>query len=284
MNRVWGWHFGQPIVGTPNDLGRQGEPPSHPRLLDWLARDFIANGWSLKGLHRLILLSSAYQMSGLADAGGGAAAAGMRVDPRNNLLWHFPRTRLDADEVRDAMLACAGTINPRPFGPPVVPPLSGEELTGLFDAAGKWKVSKDPADYTRRSVYLLQRRTFVYPLLSAFDPPEVMNSCPRRLQTVVPAQALTLLNSPVARQQSAAFAARLAGECGDDDQAAVARAWVLAFGREITPPESDRARQLLRLPRVGPDPARRGPGEFPRRALTDLCLALFNSNEFVYVD
>src|SRR5262249_56513702 len=123
--------------------------------------------------------------------------------------------RLEGEATRDVMLACAGTLNPRAFGQPVVPPLGGQELTGLFGASGKWPVTKDAAEHTRRSVYLLVRRTFAYPLFSAFDPPEVMTSCPQRTRTVVPTQALTLLNSPLAREQSAAFARQLRQECND---------------------------------------------------------------------
>ena len=269
VNRVWGWHFGQAIVRTPNDFGAQGEPPTHPDLLDWLARDLIDHNWSLKRLHRLILLSNTYQMQSVA---GGRA---LQVDPQNRLLWHFPRLRLEGEALRDAMLACAGNLNPKPAGPPVVPPLGNEELTGLFGAKEKWPVTPDAKEHTRRSVYLLVRRTFVYPLFAAFDAPELMTSCPQRLRTVVPAQALTLLNSPLVRAQSAAFAGRLLKECGDKPEDIVPRAWQLAFGRPPTPTESERARAFLRT--------RAGAATF-EAALADLCLALFNANEFLYVD
>jgi hypothetical protein len=195
------------------------------------------------------------------------------VDPEDRLLWHFPRRRLEGEAVRDAMLACAGTMNRKPFGPAVVPPLSKDELTGLFDAKAKWPVTKDAAEHTRRSVYLLERRTFLYPLFAAFDPPEVMTSCPRRQQTIVPTQALTLFNSPVAHEQAAAFARRLDAECGGKPEAAVARAWRLAFGRPATPAEAERALRFLR--------ERADAGG---QALAELCLALFNANEFVYID
>jgi hypothetical protein len=271
VNRVWGWHFGQPIVRTPNDFGTQGEPPTHPELLDWLARDFMDHGWSLKHLHRVILLSSTYQMGSVADR------RGLRADPENRLLWHFPRRRLEGEAIRDTMLACAGTLNPKPYGPPVVPPLSQEELTGLFDARGKWKVTKDPAEHTRRSAYVLVRRTFLYPMFAAFDAPEVMTSCPRRLPTVVPTQALTLLNSPLAREQAAAFARRLLRECGDHPDEVVSRAWRLAFARPVTRAESERALAFLRKRTAALEEDRQA-------ALAELCLALFNANEFVYVD
>jgi hypothetical protein len=200
-----------------------------------------------------------------------AEGRGTQADPENRLLWHFPRRRLEGEAVRDAMLACAGTLNPRPFGPPVVPPLSGEELTGLFDARGKWLVTKDASQHTRRSVYLIERRTFLYPLFATFDPPEVMTSCPRRMQTVVPAQALALLNSPLAREQAGAFARRLLRECGKPEEI-VGRAWRLAFGRPITPAETERALAFL------------GTGTPREAVLAQLCLALFNANEFVYAE
>lgn len=260
VNRVWNWHFGQGIVRTPNDFGEQGDVPTHPELLDWLARDFIEHGWDLKRLHRLILSSSTYQMRSVASPAGRAA------DPENRWLGHFPRRRLEGEAIRDAMLACSGELNHRHFGPPVVPPLSGDELTGLFDAKGKWPVTQDAAEHTRRGVYLLVRRTFTYPMFAAFDPPEVMTSCARRLQTVVPTQALALLNSPLARQQAEAFARRLQAECGGPTEQIAERAWLLAFGRPMAPRERDRVRAFL------PD------------RLAELCLALFNSNEFVYID
>jgi hypothetical protein len=276
VNRVWGWHFGQAIVGTPNDFGTQGKPPTHPELLDWLARDLVEHGWSLKRLHRLILLSATYQMSSIA------AGPGLKDDPENLLLWRFPRHRLEGEAIRDAMLACAGSLNPRPFGPPVVPPLGREELTGLFDAKGKWPVTKEASEHSRRSVYLLVRRTFLYPMFSVFDPPEVMTSCPQRLQTAVPTQALALLNSPLAREQSRAFARRLLRDCGENPAGASARACLLAFGRPISRAEADRCLAFLNERSAalteGAD------GLSSSAALADLCLALFNANEFVYVD
>jgi hypothetical protein len=270
VNRVWGWHFGQAIVRTPNDFGAQGEPPTHPELLDWLARDFVDHGWGLKRLHRLIMLSSTYRMTSVA---GGR---GMQVDPENRLLWHFPRRRLEGEALRDHMLACTGSLNLKPFGPPVVPPLSSQELTGLFDAKGKWPVTGGSAEHRRRSVYLLVRRTFLYPLFAAFDPAEVMTSCPRRIQTIVPAQALTLLNSPLARELAGAFARRLLRDRADRPDDAVPRAWLLAFGRPITPSETERVLSFLKKGQMN--------SADREAALTQLCLALFNANEFAYVD
>jgi hypothetical protein len=134
----------------------------------------------------------------------------------------------------------------QPFGPAVVPPLTSQELTGLFDARSKWTVTTNVAAYTRRSIYLVVRRTFLYPMFAAFDPPEVMTSCPQRLQTAVPTQALTLLNSPLAREQAGMFAHRLLRDSGTRPEKIGARAWLLAFNRSITPKESDHAGQFLR--------------------------------------
>jgi len=275
VNRIWGWHFGQALVRTPNDFGAQGEPPTHPALLDWLARDLVDQGWSLKHLHRRIMLSKTYQMQSVADK------AGLRVDPEDRLLSHFPRRRLEGEAIRDAMLACAGTLNQKQGGPAVVPALGTQELAGLFDAKGKWPVTKNVAEHTRASVYVLVRRTFVYPLFAAYDPPEVMVSCPQRTSTVVPAQALTLLNSPLAQEQALAFARRLRAEGADQPAQHVARAWRLALGRDIKGAENERALAFLRgrtdaLAATVPTAA--------EAALADLCLALFNTNEFLTID
>jgi hypothetical protein len=255
----------------------QGEPPSHRELLDWLARDLIEHGWNIKRLQRLILTSSTYRLASKS------AARDRTVDPENRLLGHFPRRRLEGEAIRDAMLACSEQLNTRPYGPPVVPPLGKEELTGLFDSKNKWPVTRNEPEHARRSVYLLVRRTFTYPLFSVFDPPDVMTSCARRLSTVVPTQALLLLNSPVARQQATAFAQRLRAECGGSAQQAVARAWLLAFGRPVGEEESRRALAFLRersLPRNG----LRSSAAACVDALEDLCLALFNANEFTSID
>jgi hypothetical protein len=276
VNRVWGWHFGQGLVRTPNDFGAQGEPPTHPELLDWLARDLMEHGWSLNHLHRRIMLSRAYQMASVA---GGRGA---RLDAQNRLLWHFPRRRLEGEAIRDAMLACAGTLNLKQGGPAVIPPLTSQELTGLFDTKSKWPVTKDVAEHSRRSVYLLVRRTFPYPLFAAFDSPEIMTSCPQRARTVVPAQALALLNAPLAQEQSLAFARRVVKECGDRPKEQVERGWRVAFGRSPGPAEVQRALAFLQdrteaLAAADASSARTA-------ALAELCLALFNANEFVTVD
>jgi len=287
VNRVWAWHFGHGIVRTPNDFGNQGEPPTHPELLDWLARDFVSHRWDLKRLHKLIMLSSTYQMDSIGNG------PGLQKDPEDKLLWHFPRHRLEGEEIRDSMLACSGTLNLKQFGPAVVPPLGAEELAGLFNAGGKWPMTKDASQYDRRSIYVLVRRTFVYPMFAAFDAPELMTSCPVRFESTVPTHALTLMNSPLVREQSRKFSLRLMRQCGGDDSKIVARAFLLAFGRPDTAAEQQHAMGFLKeraaaLETSDQDPDVPAPerGLLPPHAaaVADLCLALFNANEFVYVD
>ncbi len=269
VNRVWAWHFGQGIVRTPNDFGMQGELPTHRELLDRLAADFVEHGWDLKRLHKLILSSATYQMQS-----AGSSAQARASDPENRLFSHFPRRRLDAETIWDSLHACAGTLNLKQFGPSVVPPLNKEELSGLFGASGKWPVTKDSAEFTRRGIYMFERRTFLFPMFDAFDPPDVMASCARRFETIVPAQALALLNSEAVQGQAREFARRLLRECRDEPDNISARAWLLAFNRPITRSEADRVRSFLRA---------RG-GLSREEALTELCLSLFNANEFVFVD
>jgi hypothetical protein len=217
---------------------------------------------------------------------------------------------LDAEEIWDSLHAAAGTLNPKEFGPPVMPALSKEELSGLFDEKS-WKANPDPAESNRRAIYLFERRTFLYPLLDNFDPPDVMASCPRRFMTTVPTQALALLNSRIVHGQARGFARRLLAECGAKLEAIPARAWILAFHRPITGKEQKRALAfLLESKRSGAIQPRRptedrtlagsrridqsaeteetDPNERSENsnesAITRLCLALFNANEFVFVD
>jgi hypothetical protein len=276
-NRIWGWHFCQGLVHTPNDFGTQGDRPSHPELLDWLADDLTSHGWSLKHLVREIMLSRAYRVGSVASAEAG------QKDPENRLLSHFPRQRLDADEIRDSLLACAGTLNPQSFGPPVHPALNKEELSGLFESKGRWKEDSEETQQNRRSVYVLARRSFALPLLATFDEPPSMTSCPRRNVTIVPTQALALLNSPLVQKQAAAFAKRVrAGAAKDtkDNDAAILRAWLLAFGRPPAKAEIDRVNRFLRERTA----ANKSAAEAEDAAWTALCRALFNANEFIFID
>ena len=231
VNRIWQWHFGRGLVATPNDFGRQGQPPSHPELLDWLAAEFVARGWSFKNITRLILLSDAYQRASRFQN-----AQNQRLDPENRYLWRANRQRLEGEELWDGMHSAAGTLNLKTGGRPVVPPLSKDELTSL-GSTWQWPVSSDPAEWNRRGVYILVRRNFIYPMFDAFDSPITAVSCPVRDTTSVAPQALWLLNNKVSFEQAKAFAARLKKQYGEVPARWVEGAWQLALGRPATTQE-----------------------------------------------
>lgn len=258
VNRIWQGHFGRGLVGTPNNFGRQGAPPSHPQLLDWLASEFVSGGWSVKRMHRLIMLSSVYRLDSSSDSEHTA------TDPENRWLWRTNRRRLDAESLRDAVLAVAGTLNTKMGGRPVLPPLSEEERLGMWDR-DDWPESLDPSEHERRSVYIFAKRQFPYPMFKTFDAPDPAVSCGRRAVTTVAPQALTLLNSEFMLRSARALAQRL--EADPTAEQMVDRAWDLAFSR---PPEADEREHALEML------ARAGSEEFS--------LMLFNLNEFVYID
>ncbi|MBA4065761.1 MAG: hypothetical protein C0501_18985 [Isosphaera sp.] len=280
-NRVWQWHFGAGLVRTPNDLGTQGEAPTHPELLDWLASELRDHGWSLKHLHRVIMASATYRR-----AGRGAASA---KDPENRLLARFPRRRLEAEAIWDHLHATAGTIDLTAGGPPVYPPVSREALGNKLNV--KWESDKYKDQWTRRAVYLVNRRSLVLPFAEAFNVALPVASAGTRDRTVVAPQALELLNGPVAVGQARAFAGRLLRECGTDPAKIADRAWVLAYGRPIRPDERADVVAFLKVER--PAGKRPTPLGLPADAAVDpgfaagvveCALALMNANEFVYVD
>jgi hypothetical protein len=264
VNRIWQWHFGRGIVATPNDFGRQGEAPTHPELLDWLATEFVARGWNIKAMHRLILLSNTYGMS------VGYDEQNAKIDAENRYLWRMNRTRLDAEAVRDAVLACAGTLNSKAGGPPVIPPLAPDEVNALGDVT-QWPATLDPKESFRRSIYMYAKRTFRLPMLETFDAPDSSLSCSRRDITNVAPQALALLNNEFVLARASEFANRLRKLGGDDPEAWVTHGFEIALGRG--PSAAERAKALGMLEPSDKD-----------HALADFCLMLFNLNEFVYVD
>jgi hypothetical protein len=265
VNRVWQYHFGQGLVATPNDFGVNGSAPSHPELLDWLANEFVAGGWRLKPIHRLLVLSSAYRQA----AASPDTRRGSHKDPEDRLLCHFPRRRLDAGEVRDAMLAVAGGLNLRAGGPSVVVPVEADLVHLLYDPA-QWSVTPDPREHDRRSVYLLAKRNLRLPFAVAFDEPDAQTSCARREQCTHPLQALELLNGRLSNRLAEDFAGRLLREAGDDPERQVERAFRLATGRPPSPRERDVSLAFLK---------RR-----PDGGLREFALAVFNLNAFLYVD
>lgn len=267
VNRVWQWHFGHGLVRTPNDFGTRGERPTQPELLDWLAVDFVDNGWSLKRLHRRIMLSAVYQMSSAVDR------ETLRHDPDNRLLTRFQPRRVEAEAVWDNIRAVAGTLDRRMYGLPIGPPLDSRELIGNYR---KWPAS--PAeDVNRRAVYVVVRRSFRFPALSAFDLPENVSSCGQRDCTVVANQALALMNNRGVREQAMAFASRLLRETDGTVEAVAARAWLHVYGRPITAGESREVAKYLRKQ----EESNATDGRLA--AVAELCAALFNTSEFIYL-
>jgi hypothetical protein len=281
VNRIWQHHFGQGLVASENDFGVMGQAPSHPELLDWLASEFMAGGWRLKHLHRLILLSSTYQMS---VAGSPAAA---RVDQGNLLLQHGRLRRLEAETVRDAVLAVSGRLNNRMAGLSVYPNLPRAVLEGQSRPGLGWGKS-DEQQASRRSVYIFVKRSLAVPELDLLDAPDTTSSCERRAVSTTGPQALTFLNGEFIQQQAHGFAERLRREAGSGDAAQVQKAFELALCRPPTP--SELRTSLDFLTRQQQQIANDGGngkiinGEPRQRALAALCLVLFNTNEFVYAN
>ena len=267
VNRIWQWHFGQGLVGTPNDFGEHGLRPSHPELLDWLATEFVTNGWSMKQMHRLMMLSSTYRMSSRYGP-----AVNLERDPQNWLLWKMNRRRLEAEALWDAVHSTAGTINLKMGGRPVIPPLADDEIAALRDK-WHWAVAADEEEHTRRGLYIIVRRNFRFPMFEVFDAPVNSVSCPQRDVTTVAPQALWTLNSPSVYQQAEALSARVVKESGENRQQQVAKLWEIVLSRPIDKEESQEAMKLLE--------AMEG-NEVD--SLTKLCLTIYNLNEFAYVD
>ena len=201
VNRLWQHHLGRGLVATSSDFGVMGEEPSHPELLDWLATELVAQGFSLKAMHRLIVTSATYRQASVATKAAAAA------DPDNLLFSRQNRRRLDGEAIRDALLAVSGSLNPAMRGPSVFPELPSE-LSKLSSKGAVWPVSPRLADRTRRSLYVFVRRNLRYPFFEVFDRPDTNASCPRRPVTTIAPQALSLLNSALAQESARALAAR----------------------------------------------------------------------------
>ena len=267
VNRIWQHHFGRGIVATASDFGVRGIAPTHPELLDWLALEFSSplpfgeegsgvrgqpQPWSIKRMHRLMLLSATYQQSTTPNA----------KDPENNLFSRMNRLRLEGEIIRDSLLAVGGRLNRKMGGPSVFPPLPKEMTTG----GKEWKASSDAADHVRRSVYIFARRNLRFPFLEPFDVPDSNQSCPKRERSTTAPQALALLNASDVSAAAKALAARVQKEATSDEER-IANAYRLTLGRTPTAAEVRVSREFL--------------ADSP---LNEFCRALFNVNEFVYLD
>lgn len=264
VNRIWQLRMGTGLVATPNDFGVLGQRPTNAKLLDWLASEFVAGGWSVKKLDRLILMSSVYRQAADPDA------AKSKVDSDNKLYWRQNRRRLEGEFLRDSVLMATGTLNPRMGGKPLKVPLEPEVYDLIFtegEPDNLWPVELDVGEHHRRSIYLLNKRTVRLPFLANFDQPDNMTSCPVRPVSTHALQALSLMNSDLMTGQSKAFASRLARECGGDEGCRLRRAYKVALARLPRAAEVEMARTFLK-----------GGGRWE-----DFCLALLNRSEFAYV-
>jgi hypothetical protein len=221
VNRVWAQYFGNGIVKSVSNFGTVGDEPTHPELLDYLASRFVDSGWSVKNLQRDILLSSVYRQSSSYRADAFAA------DPENKLLAVFPRHRLDAEQIRDSLLAASGLLDTKLGGPSVFPPVPGN-----LNAGNRWTTSKRTEDFNRRSLYIFTRRSVAYPLLEAFDMSSPQQVHSARDVTTTPLQALTLYNSDIVFEWSKALAGRVIREAGNDDSAQLDRLYEILFARK----------------------------------------------------
>jgi hypothetical protein len=294
VNRLWQHHFGRGIVATPSDFGVRGEPPSHPELLDWLATEVVAQGWRLKPIHRLMVTSAAYRQAP-ADVATKQAAD----DPDNTLLWRMNRRRLEAESLRDAMLAVTGELNPKAGGPGVLVPIEKEVEELIFTEAevvDLWPETADASEHLRRSLYLFRKRNVRYPMFDAFDAPDTQTACPQRAVSTHALQALVMLNSDFAAGRAKALAGRLFREAGGSTDARIALAYRAVLARDPKARELEQARAFLRgqtellrgrardgqpLARVTDVPGDLDPAE--AAAWVDFALAMLNRNEFLYV-
>ena len=259
-NRVWHLHFGQGIVTTPNDFGVSGARPTHPELLDWLATKFVESGWSVKALHRLIVNSATYRQSSTPTVNDSYRRAAS-LDADNQLLWRFPPRRLEAEIVRDAVLAVSGQLNLQAGGPSFRP---FDILK--FPANAYLPVDKIGAEFNRRTVYRMNVNSGKEPLLDAFDCPDPSVKTPRRGVTTTPLQALALMNNSFLQRHAGFLAERALKESPNDLPRAIHTAYRLALGRPPAEHEAERALDAARA-----------------RSLTNVCWALLNSTEFIYV-
>jgi len=263
VNRIWQHHFGTGLVNTPNDFGLLGDRPSHPDLLDFLAADLVENGWSLKRLHKKILLSRTWRQASREMPGDRVWRERLGIDPDGRLLSRRMRLRLSGEEIRDAMLFATGELNLEAGGPGFRPPLPHEVTVTLLK--NQWEVSPDPSDHTRRSIYLFARRNLRYPLFEVFDRPDGNESCGRRHTSTTAPQSLLLLNSAFSGARARQLANRLEGEITPGER--VRRGFLLTLSREPSGFEASHSQRFL--------------GE---ASLDEFALALFNLNEFVYLD
>jgi hypothetical protein len=290
VNRVWHHHFGRGIVSTLGNFGRSGSPPANPELLDWLTIDLIDGGWSIKSLHRMIMLSTAYRQSSqrprnseapagppLAGESPGSTPLGERVDPENRLLWRMNLRRLEAEVVRDSILAASGRLDRTAGGPAV-------EITTPSSGLSQAKPEPTPSSAQRRSLYLFARRVYPLKFLELFDAPIMPVNCTQRNHSATVLQSLALLNSEFLFEQSDHFARRVAVEAGTGPTARVRAAFLLSLGREPRETELNECLSFLAEQTEIHAADATSPDQAAASAAADLCHMLLSTNEFLYVE
>lgn len=278
-NRIWQYHFGRGIVRSASNFGLQGDRPTHPELLDWLATEFTSpspstgeggGGWRLKSLHKTILTSSAYRMSSRSNT------TALAADPTNDLFWRFDMRRLSAEEIRDSIHAVNGSLNPKMYGPGIYVDIPREVQEGQSMPGHGWGKSP-PEEQNRRSVYIHVKRSLLTPILESFDVAETDRSLPVRFSTTQPTQALGMLNSEFVNKQADVFAARLRREAGADLDKQVRTGLYLATCRPPSDAEVRRGVELIRS-------LQSKDGVNAEMAMRYFCLMALNLNEFLYID
>jgi hypothetical protein len=281
VNRVWHHHFGRGIVETLGNFGRSGSLPTHPELLDWLAVDFMENGWSLKRLHRQIMLSSAYRQSSRRTVSSDSEAtpmpSGETIDPENRLLWRFNLRRLESEIVRDSILAVSGSLDRTAGGPPV-------EITNPADGLSEVKADPSSSAANRRSIYLFARRVYPLKFLEIFDAPIMSVNCTQRMGSATVLQSLALLNSEFMLAKGDHMARGIASVAGQSVTEQVKYAFQRAFARPPSDLELQKSLGFMESQRVGYQSPEVSPEQASQKALADLCHMLLSSNEFLYVE
>ena len=274
VNRVWYYLLGRGIVATPGNFGRNGSPPTHPQLLDWLAVDFMENGWSLKRLMRMIVTSNVYRQA-LRQPDG---APGETVDPENLLLWRMNLKRLEAETIRDAILAASGRLDRTLGGTPA---LLQFDASGLQTVVGEEPHARNPF---RRSLYILARRNYPLNFLEAFDYPKITVNCTHRVNSVTPIQSLTLMNDPFLVEESGHLAERVRDLAGESPEERVRMAYLLTLSRQPRPEEIQIGQDHLWKQERNYRFSNTSPEKASEAALSNLCQTLFATNEFLYLE
>jgi len=281
INRIWHHHFGRGIVETLGNFGRSGSLPTHPELLDWLAVDFMDNGWNIKRVHRQIMLSSAYRQSSRrsrsSDLENALSNQGEITDPENRLLWRMNMRRLESEIIRDSLLVVGGTLDRTAGGPP-------DPITNPADGLSEVKSDSITSKTNRRSLYLFARRVYPLKFLEIFDAPIMSVNCTQRTQSATVLQSLALLNSEFMYKQADSMSKHIVEHIGEDTTEQVMFAFLLAFARPPLDVELEKSRKFLESQSADYQSAAHSKEQSTQKSLADFCQMLISSNEFLYVE